>query len=97
MKIYRRDRQRGKTTKLIHESHDTWTYIICANRQRAEHISKLAMKLNIDIPYPITVNELPIKSPFIEKVLIDDVEDVLFSIIGKQIITCTTSCEIDSE
>ena len=97
MKIYRRDRQKGKTTKLIRESHDTWIYIICANRQRAENISKLAMKLDIDIPYPITVSELPIKSNFIRKVLVDDVEDVLFSIIGKEIITCTTSCEIDSE
>lgn len=95
MKIYIRDRRSGKTTDLIKESNEKWLYIVCANHLRAEYINRLAMKLDIDIPHPITVSELPIRSPFIDKVLIDDVEDVLECIIGKQVETCTTSCEVD--
>lgn len=94
MKIYRRDRQSGKTTQLIKESNEKWRYIVCANHQRAENISNLAQKMGLDIPYPITVGELPIRSPFIKQVLIDDVEDVLETIVGKPIDTCTTSCDI---
>nr|WP_302596961.1 hypothetical protein [uncultured Cellulosilyticum sp.] len=52
--------------------------------------------MKIDIPYPITVNELPVRSRFIEEVLIDDIEDVLYRIIGKHIATATTSCKITS-
>lgn len=95
MKIYRRDRRTGKTTQLIKESHDKWRYIICANHQRAGEISKLAQQMGLDIPFPITVGELPIRSQFIKQVLVDDVEDVLQSMIGKPIDACTTSCEIE--
>lgn len=95
MKIRRRDRRSGKTTELIKESHDKWLYIVCADSKRAEDISTLAMALDMDIPYPITLNELPIRSHFIKKVLVDDVEDILRYIIGKPIETCTTSCEVD--
>lgn len=96
MNILKMDRAKGKTTKLIKESNRKWLYIVCVDHQRADNIARMARRMKIDIPYPITVNELPVRSRFIEEVLIDDIEDVLYRIIGKHIATATTSCKITS-
>lgn len=96
MKIIRGDRGSGKTTELIKKSHDEWKYIICRDRQRVEFIESYARELNIEIPFPIEVRELPLRSNFIKSVLIDDIEDVLEYIIKKPIDYITTSCEIEN-
>ncbi|MEX0050305.1 hypothetical protein AB2T85_06615 [Clostridium butyricum] len=66
MKIIRGDRRSGKTTELIKKSHDEWKYIICRDRQRVEFIESYARELNIEIPFPIEVRELPLRSNFIK-------------------------------
>ena len=94
MKILNLDRRKGKTTELIKLSNEKWLYIICLDRQRAEHISNMAMDMKLDIPFPITMRELPLRSNFIKEVLIDDMEDILSCLIQKPVLYATTSCEV---
>ena len=96
VKIIRADRGQGKTTKLVKMSNKEWKYIVCKDTQRVDVIVKIANKLGLDIPYPITIRELPIsQGSYIKSVLIDDIEDVLPYIIGRRIDYATTSCEIE--
>ncbi|MED1863372.1 hypothetical protein P4V41_07870 [Fictibacillus nanhaiensis] len=84
----------GKTTELIHIASEKDLYIVCASYQRVKHVAKLADKLELKIKYPITIEELPLRSSFIKEVLVDDMEDVLCSLIGKPIYKASTSMEI---
>ena len=95
MKIIRTNRGNGKTTELVKKSNREWKYIICSDRGRVKVIEDTARKLGLNIPFPITVKELPLRSPHIKSVLIDDVEDVLSYIVGKPIDYVTTSCEVE--
>lgn len=95
MKIIRANRGQGKTTELIKKSNRDWKYIVCKDTQRVDVIVETADKLGLDIPYPITIKELPIsRGSFIKSVLIDDIEDVLQYLIGKRVDYVTTSCEV---
>ena len=96
MKILRMDRRKGKSTELIKLSNEKWYYIVCANRQRALQLDSQSQQMGLEIPFPITVNELPITSPYIRGLLIDDVDEVLQTLCGtSNIIQCTTSCEVE--
>ena len=86
-------RQCGKTTELIKEAHKEQLYIVCANHQRAEFIEKMSRSMGLHIPFPIMVSELPLRSKYIKEVLVDDVEDVLYEIIGKHIKLMSTGLE----
>lgn len=85
----------GKTTALIEQANKEWLYIVCADRHRAHHIATLAKHLEFDIPFPVTVAELPLKSHHIKEVLVDDAETVLDRLIGKTVITMTTSLQME--
>lgn len=96
MKILRADRGQGKTTELVKMSNKEWKYIVCRDTQRVDVIVEIANKLGLDIPYPITIKELPIsQGSYIKNVLIDDIEDVLKYIVGREIDYATTSCEVE--
>jgi len=96
VRIIRADRGQGKTTKLVKMSNKEWKYIVCKDTQRVDVIIGVANKLGLDIPYPVTIRELPISQhSYIQSVLIDDIEDVLQYIIGRSIDYATTSCEIE--
>ncbi|MPQ32455.1 replicase [Clostridium estertheticum] len=95
MKIIRVNRGNGKTTELVKKSNKEWQYIICKDEQRVQIIMETAKWLKLDIPFPIIIKELPLRSIHIESVLVDDLDDVLESIIGKRIDYATTSCEIE--
>lgn len=84
----------GKTTELIQKANKDWLYILCADRGRVQNILKVARSMNLDIPLPFTVSELPLKGPHIKGVLIDDIEDVLFQLIGKPVIMASTRLEM---
>jgi hypothetical protein len=87
----------GKTTELIKISNEEWLYIVCANKQRVQHVADTARRMEVDIPYPISVEELPLKrSPYIKQVLIDDIEDVFASFIGKPIYQATSSMDLEN-
>lgn len=84
----------GKTTKLIKKANKERLYILCADTKRSQFITKMARDMELDIPFPITVRELPLRSPFINKVLVDDIEDVLTQIINKPILLASTSLKL---
>lgn len=86
----------GKTTELIKLASVNQLYIVCASRQRVEHVAQLARELELNIPYPISVDELPLRSGFIKEVLVDDMEDVLSAIIRKPIKAASTSMKMVS-
>lgn len=94
MKILRKNRGEGKTTELIKKASEERKYIICRDEKRARLIIKIADDLGLYIPFPVTIKELPLRSGFIESVLVDDIEDILEYITGKPIELATTSCEI---
>lgn len=95
MEILRLNKGEGKTTELIKLSNESWTYILCRDTQRVDNIVKRAGELNIDIPYPITIRELPLSSGSrINSLLIDDVEDVLEALLRKKVDMVTTSSEV---
>lgn len=85
----------GKTTELIRAAHKNNLYIICANSQRADNITKLAREMELSIPFPVTVDELPLRSNNIKEVLIDDMEDVLSELIGKPVLMASTSMKLN--
>lgn len=85
----------GKTTELIKRSSEEWLYIVVANNEQAYNVARMAEHMNLDIPYPITVDELPIRpGSHIKGVLIDEVEQLLTRIIGRPIIAMSTSYEM---
>lgn len=94
MQILRADRGQGKTVELVRQSNKDWQYIICKDENRLNIIAKTAEKLGLDIPHPITINELPLRSPHIKGVLMDDMEDILEAIVGKPIDLASTSCQV---
>lgn len=95
MRIIRKGRGEGKTTELIKISNKEWKYIVCVDHTRAEYIAYQASQLGLDIPFPITYNELPLNyTNNIKSVLIDDMEELLAKLIKKPIDYATTSCEV---
>ncbi|MGG3758203.1 hypothetical protein ABET26_21725 [Bacillus anthracis] len=85
----------GKTTNLIKRASENNLYIVCTSKDRARSVSVLAKELGFDIPYPISVSELPLKG-HMKEVLVDDVESVLFAIIGRRVVGASTSMELKS-
>lgn len=55
MKIYSAKRGAGKTTTLIEESARTGAIIVVSSYPMVNYTMGLAMRLNLDIPEPITV------------------------------------------
>lgn len=85
----------GKTTELIKRSSKEWLYIVVANKEQAYNVARMAEHMNLDIPYPITFSELPIKpGSRIKGVLIDEVEQLLLNVLGRPVIAMSTSYEM---
>lgn len=83
----------GKTTELIKKASANNLYIVCASKNRVMYVSDLARKLGLDIPFPISVSELPLHG-YMKEVLVDDAEDVLSSLIGRRVVGASTSMEL---
>lgn len=84
----------GKTTELIKLASVKHLYIVCASRQRVEYVAQLARELELEIPFPISIDELPLRSRHIHEVLVDDIEDVIAALIRKPIKAATTSLKM---
>ena len=80
MKIIYGGRGSGKTTRLIEESAKDEGYIVCITKRACSRVFSQAQKLELDIPFPITYDEL-IKGQFYGKGIkgfhIDNVEYLL--------------------
>lgn len=84
----------GKTTELIKVASKKNLYIVCASRDRVTNIVDTAEKLKLNIPFPITVDELPLRSRNIKDVLVDDLEAVLYQLIRKNVLVASTSFDL---
>ena len=89
-------RRCGKTTKLVKVSANENKIILCKNMQRRKVIEEIACSLGLKIPTPVTIHEhMMYKKRFIDNnLLVDDVEDILESILGCKIDYMTTSCKL---
>lgn len=88
----------GKTTTLIKKAHEEQLYIICANKNMAQVTFKQAKDMGLDIPFPVSVEELrsnSLSSLRIDKVLIDEVELVLQMLIGVDVKAMSTSYKMN--
>jgi hypothetical protein len=69
----------GKTTEAIRLSAKHWYYIVCLSRNEAYRISKEAQKLDLDIPFPLSFEDLVLGrfSSNIDGFIIDNVDMLL--------------------
>lgn len=83
MNIVIGERCSGKTTRLIERSAKDQLYILTSTKPRARAIFDNAIRMGLDIPYPITVEEYLRGDKFRgssirrDGILIDDLDDVL--------------------
>ncbi len=87
-------RRTGKTTQLINLSAENGRYILVRNMQEASQIAKLANELGVNIPYPITVQEIVVgklegSSVLRDGLYVDNALDVLEQILGTEIVTAS--------
>lgn len=85
----------GKTTALIKKASTEHLYIVCASKERVRYVSDMARELGLDIPFPISLSELPLNG-CMKEILVDDVEDVLSVLIGRRVVGASTSMELKS-
>ena len=94
MNIIYNGRGKGKTTELIKMSAEKNLYILVANRNSQREVFELARDLNLNIPFPITVEEYftsgKLRGSFINTILIDDADDILQQIFNTVIIDTIT-------
>jgi EAL domain-containing protein (putative c-di-GMP-specific phosphodiesterase class I) len=83
----------GKTTELIKVASEKHLYIVCADRNRVHVVSQMAREMKLNIPFPISVEELPLRG-YMDEVLVDDVEAVLYQLIRKPVLMASTSMEL---
>lgn len=91
------DRRSGKTTELIKESARTGAYIVVSCKNEARDVFRLSKELGLNIPYPLTVNEMIYESPssyiFQKGILIDNLERILCCLFNYITIhTATVDC-----
>ncbi len=96
MRIIYGDRGSGKTLELIKISHAERKYIVTTTFDEARRIAKCAKDIGLDIPFPISVSELPIvRGAKIDSVLVDNMEMIIPLLIGCDVDVMTTSIKQD--
>lgn len=94
MNIIYKSKGKGKTTELIKMSAEKNLYILVADRNRQREVFNLSRDLNLNIPFPITVEEYfrsgKLRGSFISTILIDDADDVLQQIFNTVVIDTIT-------
>jgi hypothetical protein len=92
MEVCNLPRRTGKTTYLIYRSHVTQYPIVCFSEANKREVEYKAHEMKIDIPKPITVDDLinnKIDKP--KNVLVDEALIVLRNILNVNIDTVTLS------
>lgn len=93
MEVIYKGRQQGKTYDLILKSHQTRYPIVCYLYAQCNHIKNMANRLNINIPEPLTFNDVNNSSPCQMPVLLDNVEDILNTVLVRPVNTFTVTNE----
>lgn len=58
MKIIKRGRREGKTTEIIKVAAKNFSYIVCLSQEEASRVAQEARNMGLDIPFPLTFDEL---------------------------------------
>jgi len=94
MKIFSMKRGTGKTTLLIIISHFTNARIITATKTSAKYVQNLANKMNFSITKPMSWYEYyECKDIKGEKILIDELDNILYNIFGSLVLAATLTEE----
>lgn len=100
MKKIIKPRGKGKTTELIKLSAKTNTYILVRDRKRQRRVAELADSMNINIPYPVTLDDYmrtQFRGSFINHILIDDADDILQRFFNTVVIDAITITEVNAD
>ena len=72
-----KDRQKGKTTGLLYTSEATGYPIIVPYLNRIEYLKQKAEELNLNIPEPLTVEQMKSHGYRFDNILIDEGYDII--------------------
>ncbi len=84
----------GKTRDLIELASENNFTIVCFNQNRKRHTKDLARKLGLEIPEPVTVEELSnefLKGKKDIRIVVDDADEILQSFLNTKIYVITIS------
>lgn len=94
MEIILRNRGGGKTAELIRRSAETGIYILTKDYTRSRAVVTQAHEMGMDIPFPVTVADYMhsdgFNGSFINKIYIDDADDILQAIFCRVQIEAAT-------
>lgn len=82
-------RQTGKTSRLVRLSHETGFPILVSTAERARLIESMAVRARLAIPKPMTPHDMARRRPELaadNRVLVDDVADLVGSIVGARVV-----------
>lgn len=82
-------RQTGKTSRLVRLSHETGFPILVSTAERARFIESMAVRARLAIPKPMTPHDMARHRPELaadNRVLVDDVADLVGSIVGARVV-----------
>jgi len=91
-KIILQGRQSGKTSALIKRCHEMGGYIVCHSQKECARVFRLAEKMKMPVPFPISYHEFIRKDYYgngIKKFHIDCADDFLCSLTHVPIVTIT--------
>lgn len=57
MKVYYKEKGKGKTTELIKTAVKDFLYMVVKDNERAHQVFRQAKEMGLDIPFPITFRE----------------------------------------
>lgn len=84
MKIFNLSRGKGKTIRMLYASEYQNIPILCSNRLSKLNILEMAKKYEINIPEPMSVQDVAngrLRGKRFDGVLVDDMDLVLFNLL----------------
>lgn len=94
MEIILKNRGGGKTAELIRRSAKSGLYILTKDYARSRAVAEQARDMGINIPFPVTVADYMhsdgFNGSFINKIYIDDADDILQAIFCRVQIEAAT-------
>lgn len=88
----------GKTTRLIKKSFETQYPILCPHKDMAVVVYEQARGMGLDIPHPITTEDLKHRSRKggkFERVIIEEVQSLLRELLNVEVVAMSTSYKLN--
>lgn len=77
-------RRSGRTTACIKWAAENDAYIVCANQREARRIADCAREMGLNIKFPVTFDEMPMRGAWPTKIAIDNADWLLRLWLGGQ-------------